>query len=522
MRRPVGIETEYGVLCEGFPEAVDFAYECSRLVRAAPVDGAFRGWDYRHEDPYRDLRGMRVTSLDRDPRDLETRTDRSRTLTREELLANTVLINGARLYNDHHHPEYCTEACLTLADLVAHDRAGERVVLAAQERRNEELAAEYGPAVRVRLVKNNTDYHGRSYGTHENYLLARAIPLDAVMAALIPFLVTRQLLAGAGKVGYEAEQAARPGGAAGYQLSQRADFIEETVGINTTARRPIFNTRDEPHADAARYRRLHVIVGDANRSEYAAALKVGTTALVLDLLDAGWRSALELRDAVGAIKTIARDLTFTARVELSGGERVTALEIQRRYQDAAAGRFGGADGETDWVLREWAEVLDALVTDPLVLRDRLDWAAKLAVLESVRGQTGAGWDDPRLRRLEVAYHVLESRLSLFDALSSSGQLRRFVTDEQIDRALDQPPSGTRGVVRALCLRKFGTAIRRIEWDSLTIGGNGREFVLQLPELSGPLVQRVADLAARAADADVFIDYLQRGGLPTEAAAQAAG
>src|SRR5262249_55898805 len=175
MRRPAGIETEYGLNCEGFPGAqggpgpgagVDFAYECSRLVRAADVPGAFRGWDYQGEDPYRDLRGMRVERLARDPHDLQGPNERSRHLSRDELLANTVLPNGARYYNDHNHPEYCTEACLALLDLVAQDKAGEQVLFGSEQRRNQQLAAEYGPRTRVRAIKNNTDYHGRTYGTH--------------------------------------------------------------------------------------------------------------------------------------------------------------------------------------------------------------------------------------------------------------------------------------------------------------------------------------------------------------------
>ena len=349
MRRPAGIETEYGLNCEGFPgapggaaggagpglpggAAVDFAYECSRLVRAADVPGAFRGWDYQGEDPYRDLRGMRVERLARDPHDLQGPSDRSRHLSREELLANTVLLNGARFYNDHNHPEYCTEACLSLLDLVAQDKAGERVLFACEGRRNAELAQEVGPGTRVRVLKNNTDYHGRTYGMHENYLFPRSIPLETVIRATIPFFVTRQIFCGAGKVGIETSGGdVQPG----FQLSQRADFFEERIGINTTAQRPLFNTRDEPHADKGKYRRLHVINGDANRSEWATAMKVGTTALVLDLIEDGWTPPLDLNDPVAAFKLISRGHDLMATVALSGGRVVRAVDVQRQYLEAA-------------------------------------------------------------------------------------------------------------------------------------------------------------------------------------------
>ena len=535
MRRPVGIETEYGLNCEGFPGtpmgpgagqehggaarsavpsvAVDFSYEASRMVRCADLPGAFRGWDYQAEDPYRDLRGMRVDRLARDPHDLETPTDRSRALTREELLANTVLLNGARFYNDHNHPEYCTEACLALLDLVAHDKAGERVLYACEQRRNAELAAEFGPHTRVRALKNNTDYHGRTYGTHENYLFPRAIALEVVVRAMIPFLVTRQLFAGAGKVGIEHSGAAvRPG----FQLSQRADFFEERIGINTTAQRPIFNTRDEPHADKAKYRRLHIILGDANRSEWATAMKVGTTALVLDLVEDGWSPALELHDPVAALKIISRGHDLVAAVALSDGRQVRALDVQRHYCAAAAQAFRGRDPETDWVLDQWQEALEAFGGDPGRLADRVDWLAKRRLFDQVRQQGAAGaagtegWATPLVRRLDLAYHLVDPELSLYDALVRQGRIRRLVTDEQVAAALATAPAQTRGAVRSLLLARFGPAIRKLEWDSVTFGSNGREVRLQLDEITGPLVQRVEALARQAPDLESLFAAIKRG------------
>jgi Pup amidohydrolase len=529
MRRPAGIETEYGLNCEGFPgqgqgaaaglpggAAVDFAYECSRLVRAADVPGAFRGWDYQGEDPYRDLRGMRVERLARDPHDLQGPSDRSRHLSREELLANTVLLNGARLYNDHNHPEYCTEACLSLLDLVAQDKAGERVLFACEGRRNAELAQEVGPGTRVRVLKNNTDYHGRTYGMHENYLFPRSIPLETVIRATIPFFVTRQIFCGAGKVGIETSGGdVQPG----FQLSQRADFFEERIGINTTAQRPLFNTRDEPHADKGRYRRLHVINGDANRSEWATAMKVGTTALVLDLIEDGWTAPLDLNDPVAAFKLISRGHDLMATVALSGGRVVRAVDVQRQYLEAAARSAAGRDSETDWVLQQWGEALQALESDPTPFAERIDWLAKRRLFEQLRGagagagEGGAGaggWDNPALRRLDLAYHLLDPALSLYEALLKQGRMHRLVTDEQVTRALTSGPPGTRGAVRALLLNRFGPAIRRLEWDSVTFGSNGREVRLQLDEISGPLVRRVEQLAREAPDLESLFTAMKGG------------
>lgn len=522
MRRPVGIETEYGLNCEGFPgasggsapsAAVDFAYEASRVVRSADAPGAFRGWDYQGEDPYRDLRGMRVERLARDPHDLQDRTDRSRHLSREELLANTVLLNGARYYNDHNHPEYCTEACLALLDLVAQDKAGERVLFACEQRRNAELATEVGGQTRVRVLKNNTDYHGRSYGTHENYLFARALPLETVIRAMIPFFVTRQVYAGAGKVGIETSGA---GVQPGFQLSQRADFFEERIGINTTAQRPIFNTRDEPHADKQKYRRLHVIIGDANRSEWATAMKVGTTALVLDLVEDGWTPSLELQDPVAAVKLVSRGHDLMATILLTDERIVRALDVQQHYLQAAAESFAGRDAETDWVLQQWRQVLEALAGDPTPFADRIDWLAKRRVFDQVRGAESAsgassgGWDNPGLRRLDLAYHLVDPRLSLYDTLVKQGRVHRLVSDEDVERAMTNAPVSTRGAVRALLLARFGPAIRRLEWDSVTFGSNGREVRLQLDEITGPLVQRVERLVREAPDLEALFAAMKGG------------
>ena len=518
MRRPVGIETEYGLNCEGFPAipnrtqsggpggppGVDFGYECARLVGACAEPGVLRGWDYKGEDPYRDLRGMRVDRLDRDPHDLDGPDERSRALSRDELLANTVLLNGARLYNDHNHPEYCTEATPDLFELVAQDRAGERIALACEIARNAVLAYEVGPNTRVRLLKNNTDYHGRSYGMHENYLCARSTPLDDLVRGMTPHLVTRQLFSGAGKLGLET-----PGApiSPGFQLSQRGDFFEERVGINTTAKRPIFNTRDEPHSRSTSYRRLHCIAGDANRSEWATAMKVGTTALVLDLIEGNrWAPPIELAEPVAAIRLFSRDPRATIAVPTTDGKRVTLHDVQAAILGACRAAFMGRDDETDWILDQWHCALEAAATRDAdgqpgaFLRTRADWAIKWSVFAQVAGGADvAAWSDAKLRRLDMAYHLVDPKTSVFDALCRQGRVASLVDADRVDRARREPPPGTRGAIRGALLARFGGHVRKMEWDSVTFTIEGREWRLDLEDLTGPVVDRVLELVGAAPD-----------------------
>jgi len=249
-------------------------------VRSYTEHGAHMKWDYRLEDPHRDARGFRAPELLQDTDESAYyEIDRRRPLSFEEIKSDLVLSNGARFYNDHAHPEYSTPECTTLRELVAHEKAGERILAECARRRNLKLPEEQ----EVKLFKNNTDFAGHSYGCHDNYLIRRDLPWDRLVGGILPFLITRQIFAGAGKMGVEGESA---GGQPGvFQISQRADFFSTLVSIDTMNKRPLVNTRDEPHADASRYRRFHVIIGDSNMSEWATALKAGTTALVLDLIE---------------------------------------------------------------------------------------------------------------------------------------------------------------------------------------------------------------------------------------------
>lgn len=483
MSRLFGIETEYGLFVAG-KEAGDLVEESRQVVRAYPGPVG-DPWDYRHEDPRRDMRGYRVDHLTQNPADSQyDRPGRPR-LSNEEERSDRVLVNGARLYNDHGHPEYSTPECRTLRDLVAHDRAGERIVLECARRRAAATGRE------VSIFKNNTDFHGMSYGCHEGYLISREVPFEKLQLGLMPFFVTRQIFAGAGKTGVEL------GGPleheCAFQLSQRADFFSEEASVDTLHRRPIVNTRDEPHADPRQYRRFHVIVGDANMSEFATALKVGTTALVLELIESGWEPLFRVRQPVDAIRRVSRDPTLRWLVELEDGRQMPAVDLQRIYLSDCRRLFTGRDSDAEWTLRAWEQTLDALEQDPFSQEGRLDWVAKRRLLETYIEAENVWWEDETIRSLDLEYHNVDPERGLYLALEQAGQMERLTTDEEIDRAVREAPRDTRAWIRGEAVRRFGPQIRRIGWGGIGLDLAGEMAWLDLR----PLVDgNVADLNAR--------------------------
>ena len=499
MERLFGIETEYGIVVEGLG-ASDWINESIAVVRSH--DGTMvGGWNYRGEDPRRDMRGYTVSALSQNPDDAQFDAPTTGTgshsntakMTREEERSDRVLTNGARLYNDHGHPEYATPECRTLLDLVAHDKAGERIVHRAAQRR----AATRG--VGVSIYKNNTDFHGASYGTHEGYLMKRDVSTDALIAALLPFFATRQIYAGAGKVGIENEIGAKPL----YQLSQRADYFSVEASVDTLHNRPLVNTRDEPHSTPSKYRRLHVICGDANMSEYATALKVGTTALVLTLLEEGLRPTIKLENPVLAVKQVSRDLTLKKELDRANGFPLPATAVQRIYQQEAEARLRGTSEETDWILNEWNTVLTALETDPLLLADRLDWVAKYRLLDGFREGEGMEWGDPYLQSLDLAYHDVDPEAGLYYGLEQAGEMRRLVSDARIEAAMTQAPN-TRAFLRGLFVERFGSAIRSIGWNGVAFQHENEDFLFDM----NPLVEEnVSALNAEFAEARSLQDVV---------------
>ncbi|MES2460923.1 MAG: proteasome accessory factor PafA2 family protein [Armatimonadota bacterium] len=475
----IGIETEYGIYVEG-KGAQDLVVEATHLVKLCPPPVA-TGWDYSREHPRRDVRGFTVDHLSVDPHDAQFEQTGRPHSTDIEVRSDRVLPSGARLYNDHGHPEFSTPECTTLRELIASDRAGERVMQACAERRMNRMGGGL-----VALYKNNTDFHGSSYGTHESFLIQRSLPFDQLLEGILPFFTTRQIFAGAGKVGTEHAGGTTASDKIPFQLSQRADFFSTIASVDTLYNRPIVNTRDEPHADARRYRRFHVICGDANLCEMSTLLKVGTTLLVLRLLETGWRvpQGIQLRDPVAAIKQISQDQSFRWQAERFGGGLIGAVEIQRAYLAAAKEKLTGLSDETDTVLVEWEQVLNRLEADPMSLSDTLDWAAKRTLLEEFREAEKLEWSDPTLISLDLEYHNVDPEAGLYYGLEQEGRVRRFVTDDEIAAAVTHPPAGSpRAQVRGLAVSKFAEAVKSVTWSRLTLDdGSGQTAVIKMSQV----------------------------------------
>jgi Pup amidohydrolase len=477
-----GIETEYGISVK---ETADFnPILTSSMLINAYAQPAFKRvkWDYEEESPLRDARGFEKAPAEGAPED-------------DSGLVNIILPNGSRYYVDHAHPEYSSPECSNALDVVLWDKAGERIL----ERSTEAARATVMQGSRIHIYKNNSDGKGNSYGCHENYLVDRATPFPSLVKHLIPFFVTRTIYTGAGKVGAEngTEEIA-------FQLSQRADFFEVEVGLETTFKRPLINTRDEPHADAEKYRRLHVIVGDANMSEVATLLKVGATAIVLQMVEDDFiTDDFTLRDPVRTNAAVSRDLTCRRTVELVDGRRLTPVELQWEFLRLAKKYAQDNDGDasTDEVLERWESALEGLESDPAGMSRQLDWAAKLSLLEAYRERDGLEWNDPKLRLIDLQYHDVRRSHGLYWKLARAGKVERLVDDDSIEWAVDHPPEDTRAYFRGECLRRFSPAIMAASWDAL-IFDTGDEPLRKVPTLE-PMrgtrahVQSVLDASADA-------------------------
>ncbi len=389
--------------------------------------------------------------------------------------SNVFLRNGARLYLDvGSHPEYATPECDSVTDLVTHDKAGERMLegllVDAEKRLRDE-----GIAGDIYLFKNNTDSAGNSYGCHENYLVARAGEFSRIADVLLPFLVTRQLICGAGKV------LQTPRGAV-YCLSQRAEHIWEGVSSATTRSRPIINTRDEPHADAERYRRLHVIVGDSNMSEVTTLLKVGSAALVLDMIEQGVQFRdFALDNPIRAIREISHDLTGRRTVRLAGGREASALDIQREYYSRALERFTvHGNKTTERVLALWGRTLDAVESQNLSQIDReIDWAIKYRLIERYRMKHDMELSNARVAQLDLAYHDIRRGRGLFDLLQRKSMVERVTDDGEIEAAKDTPPQTTRAKLRGDFIAAAQAAGRdfTVDWVHLKLNDQAQRTVL---------------------------------------------
>jgi proteasome accessory factor A len=447
----MGTEIEYGITVRGDPD-FDPISSCVLLVNAYREDHAGEIlWDYEQENPLADARGFQVDGEKYTPNQ------------QENIARNKTLVNGARFYVDHAHPEYSCPEVTNARDLVIHEKAGERIIEIARREANALLP----DGSQMLIYKNNSDRKGNSYGAHENYLMDRRTSFKQIVENLMPFFATRQVYSGAGKVGSE-----NRGQQCDFQLSQRADFFETEVALDTMVKRPIINTRDEPHADREKYRRLHVICGDSNLSEYTIYLRSGVTSLVLSMIEDGAiKKDLSLRDPVRSIKETSHDPTCTKELQLDDGKRLTAVQIQAEYLEMALNYVaaGGADPMTKDILSKWEHVIDCLGRDPMELDQQIDWVMKKSLIEQFMDRKSIGWDAPQVHMLDLQYHDLRPEKGLYYILEKQGRAERIVTDEEILAAILEPPDDTRAYFRGECLKRYGAAVFGVNWDSISFG-----------------------------------------------------
>jgi proteasome accessory factor PafA2 len=444
----MGIETEYGITVRNQP---DFNPILSSLLLINSYE-TYRSsrirWDYEAESPLRDARGFEYMEEKDVPSKEESR------------LINLILSNGARFYVDHAHPEYSSPETTNPRDCVIWDKAGERILNLARTR----AEAASPPEQRILIYKNNTDSKGNSYGTHENYLMDRRVPFARIVQYLMPFFVSRQVFTGAGKVGAENNTEH-----CDYQISQRADFLETEVGLETMHSRPIINTRDEPHADPEKYRRLHVIVGDANMSEVSNYLKVGTMAVVLSMIEDDFiERDLSIEGPVAAYRRVSRDLTCREIIRLRDGRSLTAVELQWEFLGLARQYYERMAPEP-WVnelLARWESVLTRLGRDPMSLDRELDWVIKHQLLENYMTKHGLPWSDSRVAMIDLQYHDIRPGKGLFYKLEESDAVERLVTDDEVTKAVYDPPKDTRAYFRGMCLQKYSDEVVSASWDSV--------------------------------------------------------
>ncbi|HET7279058.1 MAG TPA: depupylase/deamidase Dop [Dermatophilaceae bacterium] len=498
VRRVMGIETEYGISVPGDPTAnpmllsghVVNAYASAQGIRAARAS-----WDYADEAPLRDARGFEMGRAYADPSQLTDEEDPT--------LANVVLTNGARLYVDHAHPEYSSPEVTSPRAAVVWDRAGEVIMREAVRR-----LSVVPPG--VNLYKNNTDGKGASYGTHENYLMSRETPFADIARHLIPFFVARQVMCGSGRVGIGQDSAR-----AGFQISQRSDFFEVEVGLETTLKRPIINTRDEPHAVADLYRRLHVIIGDANHCDVANLLKLGTTSLVLAMIEDRAMSAdLAVVRPVATLQAVSHDPDLGHLIELADGTKLTAVDLLWRYHEMASEylerRYAGElDDDTAEVMHWWETVLDELGRGALDAVRHVDWAAKLAVLQGYRDRDGLEWSDPRLRAVDIQWSDVRAEKGVFHRLEAAGRYDRLVDGDDVLRAVHQPPEDTRAYFRGQCLARYPTEVAAASWDSVIFDIPGQASLQRVPMLEPLRGTRdtVEPLFLRSRDARTLLEEL---------------
>ena len=486
IKRPMGTETEFGIIQPGNiyanPVALSTQVVAAYRDQSRPWEAVT--WDYEGENPLQDMRGFSLSAREADPSQLTNNPEQlapagpgvravARPSAQEAALPKPsacVLINGARLYVDHAHPEYSSPETLDPKQGALYDAAGDLIA-----RRAMQLAAQSGND--IRLFKNNVDGKGAAYGSHENYLLRRDLDFFDLAQNLIPFLVTRPLICGAGRVGIGQRSQK-----AGFQISQRADYVENDIGLETTFNRPIVNTRDEPHANARKWRRLHIIGGDANRFQYSTYLRLGSTAAYLWFLENANPSELKVledlritTDPVEETWAVSHDLSLTHRLETASGP-LTALQIQKEILlaiDGALEKRGGAEEASAALLADWQQILDSLATDRAQAARKVEWVGKFQLLERMRQRLGCQWDHPKLQALDLQWAALEP--GIFESLCAAGMVEQLLSEAEVSQAVSQAPSGGRAWVRGMAVAKL-PQVKKGSWESLLLDLGGEKLL----------------------------------------------
>lgn len=446
-----GLDTEYGFCVEG-RSVQDQVEDATRLVTACPFS-CFVGWNDADEAPRKDLRGFTVENLAVDPTDALLDLQSVTLRPGASIRADRVLTNGARLYNDHGHPEYATPECESVSELVMHDACGDLVVRSCAQ----VLARSLGQEVAV--YKNNTDFHGACYGSHENYLVPREVGFQRLYDGLVPLFVARQVLTGAGTT------ARQSGDPCTFQMSQRADFITETASVDTLFKRPLFNTRDEPHTNAVRWIRLHVICGESNMSPTALAIKVGLVKIALALIVENRSPAWRMIDPVRSVRSVSRAVDSEGQIELEGGGTTTPRHVIESYLDAYD-HSGHDDAELGEIGQRVRRLLEARFRRAEEFAFSVDWAAKRAMIQSFIEDEAASWTDPIVQSLDLEYHRLDKDQGLYEALEEQQLVEPRPDPREVENRVDQISEPTRAFVRSLAVTRHAKHVVSINWRQI--------------------------------------------------------
>lgn len=500
MARFMGTETEYGIATPSRPELSPIVSSTHVVVAyAARRTYARTHWDFQEEHPLRDSRGFDLRRYHTVP-----------VIAPDALgVANVVLRNGARFYVDHAHPEYSSPEVNCAREAALYDAAGDIILnravqdVAFYSSQNVSVLEAHDPCPEIKIYKNNVDGKGAAYGFHENYQYSRDIDFDTLAQALIPYFVCRQVVVGAGRVGI-----GETGDRDGFQISQRADYFQQEISLETTLNRGIINTRDEPHADPNRFGRLHVINGDATMSHTSTFLKLGMTALVIDAIEAGVDfSDLALADPVAEFQHISHDPTCTYQAQLKDGRRLTALEILGCYRD----RVRATTGSEREVLERWDEVTALLGADPLLTAGILDWTAKYALVSSYV-QRGVPWDSAKLKLIDLQYSDIDPARSLYHALVKKGRMRTLFSQAEIEAAACTPPKNSRAYFRGRVLEKFGDHVTAASWQNISLALGEDTVRIPIVEVDGWTEEHSAELIDSADTVADFVQNLRRAEL----------